>query len=115
MRVSVRRAAAGGARAFTTSGRLVLPEGVALSAGCRGTVTVSITARRRTISTRRARVRSDCSFLSRVAFASTRRFAGARRLVVSARFGGNAALRRATARPRVVSASPFARPRSSAG
>ena len=91
-----------GPRRFTTRGRLVLPAGVAVADGCRGTVLVRVKAGRRTISARRAPVRPSCAFRSRVAFSDPARFAGRARLRVRVRFGGNAALRAARSRPLAV-------------
>jgi hypothetical protein len=90
-----------GPRRFTTRGRLSLP--VALPAGsCRGIATVRYRAGRRTISSRRARVNRSCRFTKRVTFKDPRRFFGRRKLRVSVRFGGNARVRPASAKPRAV-------------
>ena len=85
-----------------TRGRLVLPGGVDAARACGGRVTVQVKARRRTVSARRARVRPNCTFASRVALRVPSRLRGARRLAVHVRFAGNARLRPATARPRAV-------------
>jgi hypothetical protein len=81
-----------GPRRFTTRGRVVPPAGVAQLAACRGRAAVRVKAGRRTISLRRARVRRDCTFASRVAFRRPRRFAGRARLRVRVAFLGNARL-----------------------
>ena len=82
---------------FTTSGRLTLPAGVTPALGCVGTVTVQIKSRGNTISTRRARVGSDCRYSSRVSFRVTRRLV-TNRLTISATFGGNDVLLRKVSR-----------------
>jgi len=90
-------------RVLRTSGRLILPRGVARSAGCRGRLSVQVKARRRTISTRRPFVRHrTCRFASKVRFRTRRRFGRARRLTVRVRYGGNAALMPVNARTRRV-------------
>jgi hypothetical protein len=76
---------------FTTTGRLTLPTAVTPAQGCRGTVTVQIKAGRKTVSTRRVRLRSDCSYRSRVTFRIKRRLRP-RTLRRSVRFGGNAVM-----------------------
>ena len=68
---------------FTTTGRVVPPGGVACDGGV---VAVQVKRRGTTISTRRARVRSDCSFRSVVAFRRSGAFA------FHLRFGGSEAL-----------------------
>ena len=90
-----------GPRRFTARGRLTLAGG--LPAGsCRGSATVRYQAGRRTIAMRRARVNRSCRFTSRVTFREPRRFFGRRTLRVRVRFGGNARLRPAAAKPRRV-------------
>jgi len=88
---------------LTTTGRLRRPAGLSRSDACRGRVTVRVRAGRRTISARRASVRTrSCRFASRVRFGRPSRFGAARRLIVRARFGGNAVLLPATAKPRRI-------------
>jgi pimeloyl-ACP methyl ester carboxylesterase len=65
---------------FVTRGRVVPPRGVACDGGV---VAVQVKERGQTISTRRARVRADCSFRSAVRFARRGRFA------FHVRFGGS--------------------------
>ena len=90
-------------RVLRTRGRLILPRGVRRSAGCRGRVSVQVKARKRTISTRRARVRrKTCRFSSKVRFRHPRRFGKAKRLTVRVRYGGSAVLAPAKARVRRV-------------
>jgi hypothetical protein len=76
---------------FTTTGRLTLPAGVAPAQGCRGTVTVQIKAGRKTVSTRRVRLRSNCNYRSRVTFRIRQRLRP-RTLRRTVRFGGNAVM-----------------------
>jgi hypothetical protein len=78
---------------FAARGRLVIP-GTAAREACAGTVTVTARRGRRAVQRRRAALRlrgEACVYEARLSFA--RRPAGARRLAVSARFGGNAMLR----------------------
>ena len=76
---------------FTTRGRLRLPAGVTPAQGCRGTVTVQIKAGRKTVSTRRVKLRSNCTYRSRVTFRIKGRLRP-RTLKRSVRFGGNAVM-----------------------
>jgi hypothetical protein len=76
---------------FTTRGKLTLPAGVTPALGCNGKVTVTFKAGTRTISTRRANLRSDCSYRSKVTFRSLPRLRPSR-LRVRVSFGGNAVL-----------------------
>ncbi|MDP9386289.1 MAG: hypothetical protein M3P50_13885, partial [Actinomycetota bacterium] len=65
------------------------PRGVGAADACgRGTVTIQVKAPRATVSTRRAPLRADCTFSSRVTF---RRLAP-RRLSFAIRFNGNIVL-----------------------
>jgi hypothetical protein len=91
VRVSPRRDARG-ARRFTTRGRVIAPAGVPRALRCRGVVAIRFKAGQNTISVRRARLRRDCTFASRVTFRVPRRFAGRRALRVRVVFEGNARL-----------------------
>lgn len=73
---------------FTTTGRLALPTGVTPGLGCKGTVAVQFKAGKKTISTRRVKLRSNCSYRSRVTFRLPRRL-NPRTLRVFVRFAGN--------------------------
>jgi hypothetical protein len=87
---------------FRTRGRLLLPAGMSREQGCgSGRVSVRVRVRGRTISSRRARLRSDCTFRSRVRFRAGRRL-GRGRLRFVVRFGGNDAVAPVRARSRVV-------------
>ena len=87
---------------FTTSGRLTLPSEVTRAVGCAsGQVAVTLKRGRRTVSSRRAALRRDCTYRSVVTFASRRRL-GDGRLRVVARFLGNSVLRSAAAQGRSV-------------
>ena len=90
--------------AFTTKGRLTLPAGVAGAAGCKGRVTVSFKAGKKTISTRRVTLKSDCAYSSKVTFRLPRRL-NPKTLSVVTVFSGNDVLdpktaARHTVRPR---------------
>jgi hypothetical protein len=82
LRVSVKRGRGG---RFVTSGRLVPPAGIAAAEACgSGIVSVQVKAGRRTVSTRRTKLRNTCTFSSAVRFRSP-----ARRLTFTVRFFGN--------------------------
>jgi hypothetical protein len=74
---------------FVTRGRVVPPRGVACAGGV---AAVQVKQRGQTISTRRARVRGDCSFRSAVTFARRAR------MTFHVRFGGNDLLTPASVR-----------------
>ncbi len=79
-------------RSYCTRGRLLLPTGMSEAEGCRsGRVLVQVKTRRRTISARRAQVRRDCRFSSRVTFRARRR-PGSGHLTLTVRFLGHHAL-----------------------
>jgi len=82
-RIAARVRRAGGRR-FVTTGTLTPPDGVTGACG-RGTVVVQAKAARRTVSTRRVRLRADCSFASSVRFRRRVR----RALTFYVTFGGN--------------------------
>jgi hypothetical protein len=87
---------------FTTRGRVRLPRGVTPAQACgSGTVAVQIHAGARTISTRRAGLRRDCAFRSRVTFRRAGRL-GRGRLRFDARFFGNRVLKAVRGRSRFV-------------
>ena len=88
---------------FTTSGRLTLPSTVSTAAACdEGVVLVRFQAQRKTISTRRATLRSNCSYSSAVSFRDRRRFSRNGRLTVRVRFQGNDVLTARSAATRTV-------------
>ena len=90
--------------ALTLFDRLTLPAEVTRALGCAsGQVAVTIKRGRRTVSSRRAALRRDCTFRSAVSFASRRRL-GSGRLRVTARFLGNSVLRSLPAEARSVRA-----------
>ena len=75
-----------------------LPAGVTPALGCAdGQVSIQVKAGAKTISTRRADVRRDCSFSSTVRFADRRRFTRNGRLRFTLRFTGNEVLNRSAA------------------
>jgi hypothetical protein len=88
---------------FRTTGRLLLPSGMSASDGCRGRVSVQVRAGRRTVSTRRASVRADCTFRSSLVLRAPRRL-GRGRLAFTVRFLGNASLTAYRAKARRVRA-----------
>jgi len=88
---------------FRTTGRLLLPSGMSASDGCRGRVSVQVRAGRRTVSTRRASVRADCTFRSSLVVRAPRRL-GRGRLAFTVRFLGNASLTAYRAKARRVRA-----------
>jgi hypothetical protein len=79
---------------FRASGQLQLPAGVSRAQGCRGTVAVQVKAGRRTISNRRARVRSNCRYSLRVTFNDRGRLPRNGVLRFQARYSGNTVLAR---------------------
>jgi len=86
---------------FRLTGRLSLPGTVTAAQGCAsGVVSVQVKAGSRTVSTRRANLRRDCSYALSFAFANRRRFGSARSLRFTARFGGNPLLKAARATSR---------------
>ena len=79
---------------FTVSGRLTLPSGVSRAQGCgSGRFSVQTKAGRKTISTRRARLSSTCSYKVRVSFKNRKRFGRRSKLSIRVRFLGNDRLR----------------------
>ena len=75
-------------------------EGVTRGQACgSGIVSVQVKAGHRTVSTRRVRLRGDCTFRSDVAFRSRRRL-GHGRLKFTARFFGNRVVTAARAKAR---------------
>lgn len=77
---------------YRTTGRLTPPAGVG-AAGCSGRVSVQFKrGRATTVSTRRASIRSNCTYSSSVTFSSRRRLGSTGRLKVTVRFLGNTRL-----------------------
>ena len=88
---------------FTTRGRLRLPAGVRKADGCKGRVLVQVKRGKRTISSRRVRVRSStCRFTSKVTFRDRARLGTAKKLRFSVRFQGNRVLTPRSARVKTV-------------
>jgi hypothetical protein len=85
---------------YRASGHVVRPSSVSRSAGCKGRVHVTLRRAGRLVGSGTARVRSSCAYSKRVRV--TRNLSGAGRLKVRASFGGNGALRKATAPTRTV-------------
>jgi hypothetical protein len=80
---------------FTTSGRLTLPSGVSKRKGCTGTVSVTFKDGKNKVGSGTAKLRSSCSFSSRMKVAVPN---GAKALQVSVVFGGNTTLSKASAK-----------------
>jgi Ca2+-binding RTX toxin-like protein len=76
---------------FRTKGTLSLPSGVTKAVGCKGKVTVTFKAGKKTISTRRATLKKSCAYSSKVRFTLPGRLHPSK-LRVAVRFGGNAVL-----------------------
>ncbi len=87
---------------FTTTGRVVLPERVTPSQGCKGRVAVTFKSKNNTISTRRVSLTRTCTYRSRVIFRVPNRLYGSK-LEVQVRFLGNTVLKAKKARNRRVS------------
>jgi hypothetical protein len=76
---------------LTVAGRLGLPTGVTAAQGCRGSIRVTVRRGKKRIARKSTPVRSTCRF-RRVGVLSRKQVKRARRLGVTLRFGGNAAL-----------------------
>ena len=73
------------------------PAGVPSALGCAaGDVSVQVKAAHKTISTRRARLTTNCRFTTRVTFRSRKRFTKNGTLTFTASFTGNAVVRTTT-------------------
>ena len=81
-----------GLRTFTTRGAVLLPSGLSRAAACNGRVQVTVTAGKRTLSTRRTSLTRRCTFTSKLSL-SAGTLRGVSRLTVQVRFLGNAALK----------------------
>ncbi len=88
---------------FTTTGRLVLPSGIAFSA-CRGRIVVQISQGTRTVARRHVAPRANCTYQQRTSITSTR-LQRHRPITITARFLGNYLLQPATARTVALTAS----------
>lgn len=78
---------------YVFRGRLSLPAGVSAADACSGRLSIRVQRRKRTITTRRARLSSSCRYRKAVAFRSIRRLRASRgRLKVTIAFRGNAVL-----------------------
>jgi Ca2+-binding RTX toxin-like protein len=76
---------------FTTKGKLTMPAAVTRAQGCKGKVTVTFKAGKKTISSRTVRLSKSCSYRSKVKFTLPRRL-HPKKLRVLVRFRGNAVL-----------------------
>lgn len=81
-----------GSRTYTTRGQLLLPRGYTRAAACSGTVRVTVSTGKRTLSTRTVRLSRSCAFSSRLTFRSPKTLGGVSRLTVKVRYGGNSVL-----------------------
>lgn len=84
---------------YTTKGRIVLPEGVRAADGCAGKVSVQIKRGRKTVSNRRAKVKPNCTFRSKVKFTLRNRLGDKGKLKFTVRFLGNKVLLPKKAKP----------------
>lgn len=82
---------------FRTTGRVVLPGTVSAALGCKGVVAVSFKAGTKTISTRRVKVRANCTYSARVTFTVPSRLRP-KVLNVRAVYAGNGVVNRRTSR-----------------
>ena len=91
---------AGGPRRFTASGRVSRPARVSAAQGCRGAVvSVQVKAGSQTISNRRAKLRSDCTYRRRVSFTDPGRLPASGVLRFTARYQGNAVMAAKRSKP----------------
>lgn len=79
---------------FTVTGRITPPTGVA----CGGRISVQTKAGRKTLSTRRATVRSNCTYRIRLSFKNRKRFGRRAKLTVRVRYLGSARISPQTVR-----------------
>jgi hypothetical protein len=92
LRVSPTRDRTGAVR-FRASGTVARPSAVTPALGCAGaTVSLTVKAGTRTLSTRRVALRSDCTYRVTFTFGDRSRFRGRSGLTVRARFSGNQVL-----------------------
>ncbi|MBA2347315.1 MAG: acetylxylan esterase [Solirubrobacterales bacterium] len=98
VRVSPRRGDRRAPYRFTTRGTVLLPKGFTRKESCSGRVSIQVKAGKRTISLRRARLSSKCSFRRSVTFSNSRRFNQRRSLKFTVRFLGNDRLLRKNAK-----------------
>lgn len=82
---------------FTVTGKVTRPAGVSRSAGCVGRISVQTKNGKKTISTRRAKLRSDCTAKRKLKFSLPDRV-GNGRLRLTVRFLGNKRLKPARAK-----------------
>ena len=78
---------------FRVTGTLTPPTGMSKSEACgAGVISTSVKAGKKTISTRRVNLKSNCTYSSTVSFANRSRFGKAKSLKLTVRFGGNSVL-----------------------
>jgi hypothetical protein len=84
--------------AFTATGRVRHSDVLSASRACRGSVTVTAKAGKRTVKRRKVALKRNCTYRTRLTFKSK----PAARLTLAARFGGNSVLLARSARSRTV-------------
>jgi hypothetical protein len=72
--------------AFTFSGTVSLPAGVTKANGCSGTVTITLKKATKTVASKTATLKKDCTYSAKVTVKSKAKLQG------KARFGGNSAV-----------------------
>ena len=87
---------------FKTSGKLTLPSGVTTAKGCNGRVAIQFKRGKKTISSRRTALRSNCTYKDSVTFRDSHRFGTSKSLRVSIKFQGNDVLLPKSAPTRTV-------------
>jgi hypothetical protein len=71
---------------FTFSGKVSLPAGVTKANGCKGTVTVTLKNGKKTVTTKKASVKKDCTYSAKVKVSKKAK------MKASVKFGGNSAV-----------------------
>ncbi len=82
---------------FRTTGKVVLPPSVTPALGCKGVVAVTFKAGKKTISTRRVKVRSNCTYSAKVTFTIPSRLRP-KVLTIRAVYAGNGVVNRKTSK-----------------
>lgn len=78
---------------FRVTGTLTPPAGMSKAEACgAGVITTSVKAGKKTISTRRVNLKSNCTYSSTTSFKNRSRFGKASKLKLTVRFGGNSVL-----------------------
>lgn len=78
---------------FRVTGTLTPPTGMSKAEACgTGVISTSVKAGKKTISTRRVNIKSNCTYSSTTSFKNRSRFGKASKLKITVRFGGNSVL-----------------------